>query len=87
MKHSWMKTVPQPKEIYQHYKGDFYEVICLARLSEQRDVVHVVYQSASLGHIWSRPLTMWNEYVEWPDGSFKPRFFLKTYNIKEYRDE
>lgn len=57
--------IPQPGERYEHYKGGIFEVICVGRLSEQRDQVMVVYRSLERGHVWIRPLGMWSEYVEW----------------------
>lgn len=70
--------IPQPGEHYVHYKGGTYEVICVGRLSEQRDQIMVVYRSLSRGHVWIRPLGMWSEYVEWteavlPSGTYTYR--------------
>lgn len=59
---------------YRHYKGGLYEIVCTGRLSEQRDVVCVVYRSQEKGCIWIRPLSMWSEPVAWPDGLKRERF-------------
>lgn len=61
----WSITEPRPGEIYQHYKGDLYEVICVGRLSEKRDEIMVVYKSLSRGCIWIRPFGMWGEWIDW----------------------
>lgn len=65
---------PDVGRLYKHYKGDYYRVIELGRLSEQRDTWMVVYRSMKLGHIWIRPLAMWNEELVWPDGQLRRRF-------------
>lgn len=58
---------------YRHFKGNEYQVLCLARHSETLEEV-VVYQ-ALYGErgIWVRPASMWNELVE-RDGKTVPRF-------------
>ena len=49
---------------YRHYKGNEYQVICMATHSETLEPM-VVYQ-ALYGEkgIWVRPARMWNELVE-----------------------
>lgn len=61
------------KGIYQHYKGNKYEVLGVARHSETLEEV-VVYQ-ALYGDkdIWVRPLKMFEESVA-VDGKSVPRF-------------
>jgi len=64
--------------IYQHYNGNFYQVVGLARHSESLDEV-VVYQSlgGDFG-LWVRPLAMFTENVM-IDGKETPRFrFVDT---------
>ena len=58
---------------YRHFKGNEYQVLCLARHSETLEEV-VVYQ-ALYGErgIRVRPASMWNELVE-RDGKTVPRF-------------
>ncbi|HEY2216552.1 MAG TPA: DUF1653 domain-containing protein, partial [Solirubrobacteraceae bacterium] len=70
--------VPYVGGTYRHYKGDLYKVVRLGRLSEQRDVECVVYQSLERGHTWIRPLAMWCETVQWPDGCYRARFILQA---------
>ena len=58
---------------YRHFKGNEYEVLCLARHSETEEEM-VVYR-ALYGErgVWVRPASMWNETVE-RDGKTYRRF-------------
>ena len=58
---------------YRHFKGNFYEVIGIARHSETMEEV-VVYR-ALYGEqgLWVRPAAMWEETVD-RDGYHGPRF-------------
>lgn len=59
--------------IYQHFKGNEYELLYLAKHSETREDM-VVYR-ALYGErgIWVRPAAMWNEVVAW-EGTRVKRF-------------
>lgn len=59
---------------YRHYKGQYYQVLHVARHSETEEWL-VVYQ-ALYGErgIWVRPLTMFVESVTLLDGTCQPRF-------------
>ncbi|MDR0397604.1 MAG: DUF1653 domain-containing protein [Candidatus Nomurabacteria bacterium] len=60
---------------YQHYKGDFYQVLHEAKHSETLEEL-VVYQALyGDGNIWVRPKAMFLEDVE-VDGVKQPRFKL-----------
>ena len=62
-----------PRGRYRHYKGNFYEVIDVARHSETEEefvVYRTLYGDFSL---WIRPLAMFTETVE-IDGVQQPRF-------------
>ncbi len=58
-----LPTEPRPGR-YRHYKGNDYEVICVARHTETEEAV-VVYR-ALYGECgwWVRPAAMFNETVE-----------------------
>ena len=58
---------------YRHFKGNEYEVLCLATHSETLEPM-VVYR-ALYGErgVWVRPASMWNETVE-RDGRTYRRF-------------
>ena len=59
--------------IYQHFKGNCYEVLGVALHSETMEP-HVVYRALyGEGGLWVRPAAMWNETVE-RDGKVFPRF-------------
>ena len=58
---------------YQHFKGNYYQVLHLAKDSETQETF-VVYQPLyGERDIWIRPLTMFNETIE-RDGKFLKRF-------------
>ena len=50
--------------VYRHFKGNRYQVLCMARHSETREPM-VVYRAlyGEFG-VWVRPASMWNETVE-----------------------
>lgn len=59
--------------IYEHYKGNKYEVVGLARHSETEEPL-VVYRALYGDHgLWVRPYQMFNEVVS-IDGEQVPRF-------------
>ena len=68
---------------YQHYKGDFYQVLNIARHSETGEdyvVYQGLYDDSELGPnpVFVRPLQMFTETVSW-NGSTLPRFkFIST---------
>lgn len=62
--------------IYQHYKGQIYQVFNVARHSETEEQL-VVYQCLYGDYsMWVRPLSMFVETVEFEDGQVIPRFKL-----------
>lgn len=64
------------KGIYQHYKGQMYQVLHVATHSETREVL-VVYQCLYGDYsIWVRPLDMFAETVTLDDDREIERFKL-----------
>lgn len=58
---------------YRHFKGNEYEVLCIAKHSETLEPLVVYRALYGAGEIWVRPASMWNEMVE-RDGKTFPRF-------------
>ena len=66
------------KGIYQHYKGNFYEVLDIARHSETLEelvIYRALYESEEFGRnaLWARPKQMFSEVIEC-EGNSVPRF-------------
>lgn len=61
------------KGIYQHYKGNKYELLYIARHSETLEDMIVYKALYGDGDIWVRPASMWDETVE-VNGEEIPRF-------------
>jgi hypothetical protein len=49
---------------YQHFKGGFYDVICVARDEQFPDLEKVVYRSQKNGKVWIRSVRNFDEYVK-----------------------
>jgi hypothetical protein len=68
-----MMDASVPPGRYRHYKGNFYEVIDVARHSETEELL-VVYRCLYGDYsLWVRPLAMFMETVS-VDGQDLPRF-------------
>lgn len=64
------------KGIYQHYKGQLYQVMNVATHSETQEKL-VVYQCLYGDYsIWVRPLNMFTETITTPDDRAVERFKL-----------
>lgn len=59
--------------IYQHFKGNRYELLHVARHSETLENMVVYRALYGEGGVWVRPASMWNEHVD-KDGYSGPRF-------------
>lgn len=66
---SSVNTVEIKKGKYRHYKGNEYEVLCVATDSE--DLSKRVVYKALYGdnEIWVRPLSMWNDIIGFDENS------------------
>lgn len=58
---------------YRHFKGNEYEVLCVACHSETMEEMVVYRALYGDGGVWVRPARMWNETVE-RDGTTYRRF-------------
>lgn len=58
---------------YQHFKGNFYKVLHIAKHSETEEVLVVYQPQYGEQDIWVRPLTMFDETIE-RDGKTLKRF-------------
>ncbi|MBO4949856.1 MAG: DUF1653 domain-containing protein [Clostridia bacterium] len=65
------------KGIYRHYKGNLYELIDVAAHSETLEQM-VVYRAMYGNYdLWVRPLSMWNEEVEYNGNTVRRFEFVK----------
>ncbi|MFA5135367.1 MAG: DUF1653 domain-containing protein [Patescibacteria group bacterium] len=58
---------PHAGEVFRHYKGGIYAVICVVQHTETEEAL-VIYQRMSTGDRWAKPLSMWYGMVEVPGG-------------------
>ncbi len=68
--------LPQEGRLYQHWKGDFYRIVTTAlwEPSKPENEWVVVYFSLRKKYRSCRKLSVFQELVEWPDGTMQPRF-------------
>lgn len=69
------KTQTVSSGIYQHYKGNKYRVLGIAKHSETLEdmVVYVALYENEVSNMWARPLSMFIDNVV-VDGKSVPRF-------------
>ncbi len=67
-----VSTIPPGR--YRHFKGNEYEVICIARHSETEEPMVVYKALYGDGGVWCRPAAMWNERIT-RDGVTYRRFY------------
>jgi hypothetical protein len=73
--HARLADAPKPGEVWRHYKGGLYAIICSAIREDTLELM-VVYHSNKTGHDQVRTLANWNESVRWEWGAVRnaPRF-------------
>ena len=76
-----VQTIPLGR--YRHFKGNEYEVIGIARHSEDESPIVVYRALYGDGGLWVRPVEMWNETVERDGKSY--RRFVPVNDIKTMR--
>lgn len=65
-------------QIYRHFKGGLVQIICLAKDSENEELM-VVYRHLDTDEVWVRPFAMFNSMVDknkYPNIEQKYRFEL-----------
>ena len=65
------------KGTYQHFKGNLYQVLHIARHSETEEYMVVYHPVEKTDDIWLRPLAMFDETIE-RDGKMLKRFSYVT---------
>ncbi|WP_042151603.1 MULTISPECIES: DUF1653 domain-containing protein [unclassified Pseudoalteromonas] len=65
---------------YQHFKGNFYQVLHIAKHSETDELLVVYQPEYGERGIWVRPLAMFDETIEREGKTFKR--FSKVENSK-----
>lgn len=78
MELSMDRTLPEVGDIYRHFKGNHYQVICTAYHSETKEAL-VVYKNIVTNNICARPVEMFLSPVDkdkYPDVEQVYRFEL-----------
>jgi hypothetical protein len=63
------KLLPEPG-IYRHFKGGQYELLVVAHHSETAELLAIYRAVDDPSKIWVRPLEMFTETIECPEGRF-----------------
>lgn len=69
----YLKSAPQRGEVFIHYKGGRYQVLCCSLMENNLEPL-ITYQSSLTGDIWTRTLTNWHSLTEDEDGDIVLRF-------------
>ena len=62
---------------YQHFKGNYYQVLHIGRHSETEESMVVYHPEDRPDDIWIRPLAMFNETISREGKAFKRFSFIK----------
>jgi len=79
---------PKEGEQYRHFKGNLYEIVCVSFNTEGDNEALVTYKEVNGNQIWTRPLSMFNEYVPHPkDPESKIKRFIRIEEQSEWGKE
>jgi hypothetical protein len=62
---------------YQHFKGNFYQVLYIAKHSETEEYLVVYHPDKDIHNIWVRPLVMFDETIIREGKEIKRFTFIK----------
>jgi hypothetical protein len=62
---------------YQHFKGNFYQVLYIAKHSETEEEMVVYHPANDINDIWIRPLIMFDETITREGKSIKRFCFIE----------
>lgn len=71
------------KGIYQHFKGNKYQVLDIAKHSETLEEMVVYKALYGEGGVWVRPAFMWDEEVEFEGKTVKRFTYLCEEDLSE----
>lgn len=72
-----MRNDPKENEVYRHFKGNHYQIVCIATDSETEEKMVVYRALYGEGRVWVRPLSMFMSEVDkskYPDATQEYRF-------------
>ncbi len=78
------KEMVLKKGLYKHFKGNYYEVLGLAKHSETLEKFVVYRPLYGDRDVWVRPLAMFDETIERDGRSLKRFEFQVTQTVEQY---
>jgi hypothetical protein len=65
--------LPVPGDIYQHWKGQSYEVLLIGKLEENNEPA-VIYRPVGQDNVWIREMKGWSDTIDVIEGEDIQRF-------------
>lgn len=84
-----MQNNPQPYEVYRHFKGNMYQVLCIAKDSENGQKMVVYQRLDAVNEVYVRPYDMFIspvDNVKYPDAGQYYRFELVEQGKKDVQN-